>query len=149
MRDQILLADLTWTGNRFERDWEVHIDSTGRISRVRRADPPSSDAIRLEGRALLPGMIYAHSHAFQRALRNRPERFDTGTGTFWTWRDTMYRLVEELDLNSLYDTSRQCFREMLQAGVTSVGEFHYLHHAPNEPWKFDEAVLSAAREAPA
>ncbi len=147
MTDQILIADLTWTGTRFERDVEIHVDAQGRIRRVRCVDPSTHGAIRLEGRALLPGMIYAHSHAFQRALRTRPERFDTGTGNFWTWRDTMYRLVAELEPDSFYEISRQCFREMLLAGVTSVGEFHYLHHAPNVPWTFDEAILSAAREA--
>src|SRR5262245_10379049 len=145
MTDQILLADLTWTGSRFDPDVEVHLDSNGRISRVRRADPSTRDVTRLTGQALLPGMIYAHSHAFQRALRHRPERFDSGTGTFWTWRDTMYRLVEELDVDSFYDTCKKCFREMLLAGVTSVGEFHYLHHLPAEAWKFDEAILHAAR----
>lgn len=148
MKDQTLIADLTWTGRRFERDLAVETDDQGRIKRVGPIGPQApDDAIRLKDHALLPGMIYAHSHAFQRALRHRPERFDTGTGTFWSWRDTMYRLVDELDLDSFYETSKQCFREMLLAGVTSVGEFHYLHHAAKEPWKFDEAILSAARDA--
>jgi formiminoglutamate deiminase len=92
-------------------------------------------------------MVYAHSHAFQRALRNRPEQFDTGQGNFWTWRDTMYRLVDELTPDALYETSRQCFAEMLRAGVTSVGEFHYVHHASPGDWVFDDALVAAARDA--
>jgi formimidoylglutamate deiminase len=146
--EQVILADLTWTGRRFERDLAVHIDGTGRISRVGTADAdPSRNTIRLKDQALLPGMVYAHSHAFQRALRHRPERFDAGSGSFWTWRQTMYRLVEELDVDSFYETCRQCFREMLRAGVTTVGEFHYLHHDGRQPWAFDHALLAAARDA--
>ena len=145
---QIFLADLTWTGTRFERDVAVHVDARGVISRVAAAtDEDRGRAVRLANRALLPGMVYAHSHAFQRALRNRPEQFDTGQGNFWTWRDTMYRLVDELTPDALYETSRQCFAEMLRAGVTSVGEFHYVHHASSGDWAFDDALVAAARDA--
>ena len=146
--EQILLADLTWTGSRFERDVAVHVDANGVIARVVPAKHAEEGrTTRLSGRALLPGMVYAHSHAFQRALRNRPERFDTGQGNFWTWRDTMYRLVEGLTPESMYEISRQCFAEMLRAGVTSVGEFHYVHHVGDSDWAFDDALLAAARDA--
>ena len=146
--EQILLADLTWTGTRFERDVAIHVDARGVISHVAPAqDEDRRRAVRLEGRALFPGMVYAHSHAFQRALRNRPERFDTARGNFWTWRATMYRLVEELAPESMYEIARQCFVEMLRAGVTTVGEFHYLHHVSDGDWAFDDAIVAAARDA--
>jgi formimidoylglutamate deiminase len=146
--EQVLLADLTWTGMRFDRDVAVHVNSSGVITRVAPAtDDDRRRATRLASRALLPGMVYAHSHAFQRALRGRPERFDAGQGNFWTWRDTMYRLVDELTADSLYEISRRCFAEMLRAGVTSVGEFHYVHHVGDSDWVFDGAVLAAARDA--
>jgi formimidoylglutamate deiminase len=146
--EQILLADLTWTGGRFARDVAVHVDAGGTIARVAPAgEDDRRRATRLERRALLPGMVYAHSHAFQRELRNRPERFDTGHGSFWTWRDTMYRLVDELTPDSFHDICRRCFAEMLRAGVTTVGEFHYLHHGGAGDWAFDDAILAAARDA--
>jgi formimidoylglutamate deiminase len=92
--------------------------------------------------------VNAHSHAFQRALRTQPQRFDTGAGNFWTWRETMYRLAGSLDVAGFYETSKQCFSEMLAAGITTVGEFHYLHHAgESHHWAFDDAVISAARDA--
>jgi formimidoylglutamate deiminase len=60
----------------------------------------------------------------------------------------MYRLAESLNVDSFYETSKQCFVEMLRAGMTSVGEFHYLHHAGDgRQWAFDDAVVSAARDA--
>jgi formimidoylglutamate deiminase len=147
-REQVILAELTWTGQRFERDVAVHVGPDGTISRVEKHQQGTAPAItRLPRRGLLPGMVYAHSHAFQRALRNRPERFDTGSGNFWTWRDTMYRLVEDLDADAFYETCRRSFHEMLLAGVTSVGEFHYLHHDGGRLWALDDAILAAARDA--
>lgn len=153
IRRQTILADLTWTGARFEPDIAVEIDAQGRIIHVgpiaamgeglRNAE----HVMRLKDHALLPGMIYAHSHAFQRELRNRPERFDTGSGSFWTWRDSMYALVEQLDPDSFYESCTRCFAEMLLAGVTSVGEFHYLRHSRGKSWAFDDAILSSARDA--
>ncbi|MGH7175774.1 MAG: formimidoylglutamate deiminase [Tepidisphaeraceae bacterium] len=144
LRGKTIVADLTWTGLAFERDVSVRVGQDGKIEQVSRDVP--HDAERLEHLALLPGMTCAHSHAFQRALRFRPERFNTGSGNFWTWRETMYRLVDELDEQSVYEISRNTFAEMLRCGVTSVGEFHYVHHG-SAPWSMDAAVLSAARDA--
>ena len=73
-------------------------------------------------------MVNAHSHAFQRGLRGRGETFPTGSGNFWTWREAMYALVGRLDSAELYALSLQGFREMRAAGITTVGEFHYVHH---------------------
>src|SRR5205807_1908635 len=113
------------------------------------AKPQAADQIttELKRHALLPGFVCAHSHAFQRGLRAQAQRFDTGAGNFWTWRETMYRLAESLDVDSLYETSKRCFQEMIRAGMTSVGEFHYLHHADDDcrDWAFDNAIVSAAR----
>jgi formimidoylglutamate deiminase len=99
--------------------------------------------------AHLPGFVNAHSHAVQRGLRGRGERFPAGAGSFWTWREAMYRLVEELDHDALRALTERAFREMLAAGITTVGEFHYLHHAgdgdPAGDWALDRAVIDAAR----
>ena len=71
-----------------------------------------------------------------------------GVGSFWSWRETMYELVESMDETTIYRLSRQAFAEMLAAGITTVGEFHYLHHdASGGGFAFDEVVLRAAADA--
>ena len=80
----------------------------------------------LEG-AVLPGAVNAHSHAFHRVLRSRTHR---GRDSFWSWRDQMYAAAAVLDPETYRGLARAVFAEMLQAGYTAVGEFHYLHHAP-------------------
>lgn len=144
---EILEADWTWTGERFESGIQVHIGRDGRIAEVG-ALGRSPDRL-LRGRALLPGMISAHSHAFQRGLRGRGERFPAGSGNFWTWREAMYGLVGRMDSDELFQLSARTFREMRRSGITCVGEFHYLHHASPEAedWSFDEVVLKAAADA--
>ncbi len=141
-------ADWTWNGESFVSGVRIELDDEGRIAALgttRAADAPVDK--RLSGRALLPGFVNAHSHAFQRALRGHGERFPRGAGSFWTWREAMYGLVERLDLDSVHEISRLAFHEMLRAGITQVGEFHYVHHLQHEDWLLDEAVLDAAREA--
>ena len=97
----------------------------------------------------LPGLANAHSHAFQRAFRGKTE---VGRGTFWTWRERMYEAASRLDPDSYLALARATFGEMALAGVTSVGEFHYVHHAPDgtpysDPNAMGGAVIAAAREA--
>ena len=74
----------------------------------------------------LPGLANAHSHAFHRALRGARAG---GGDTFWTWRERMYAVAERLDPEQLLHLARAVYAEMALAGVTCVGEFHYLHHA--------------------
>lgn len=111
---------------------------------------PAAGVERLPRRALLPGFVNAHSHAFQRGLRGRGERYPAGAGSFWSWREEMYALVGALDRERLFDLSLAAFREMRAAGITAVGEFHYLHHddAGAADFAFDEVVLAAAAAAP-
>ncbi len=77
---------------------------------------------------VVPGIASAHSHAFQRALRGRTQRGRRSGGSFWSWRGLMYSLAARIGPEHLYDLSRYAFVELASAGVTSVGEFHYLHH---------------------
>ena len=96
----------------------------------------------------IPGLANAHSHAFQRALRGRAQ----GPGSFWTWREQMYALAETIDPDGLHRLARATFAEMALAGITVVGEFHYLHHAPGgapyaDPNELGRAVIAAAAEA--
>ena len=142
----VVEADLTWTGEGFQSQIQVAIDPDGRIEAVGRLGRPVDR--RLESRALLPGLVSAHSHAFQRGLRGRGERFPEGAGSFWTWREAMYGLVECLDPERFRALCLESFREMRDAGITAVGEFHYLHHAASgEDYAFDRLVLEAAAEA--
>jgi len=106
----------------------------------------------LRGRALLPGMVAAHSHAFQRAIRGRTEHRTSGRDDFWTWREAMYRAAERLGPDDLFHVSKFCFLEMARAGITAVGEFHYLHRDANgKPYadanELDLSVARAAQEA--
>jgi formimidoylglutamate deiminase len=142
----IVRADLTWTGERFARDLQVRVDGRGRIEAVEAA-AGRADRF-LANRALLPGFVNAHSHAFQRGLRGRGERFPAGEGSFWTWREEMYRLVGDLSPAAFRDVTERAFREMRAAGITTVGEFHYLHHAgEDDDYELDGIVLDAAAAA--
>ncbi len=140
----IIQPELTWTGTRFERGMQITIDD-GRIGAV---GPATDAADPWPKRAVLPGLVNTHSHAFQRGLRGLGERFPRGGGSFWSWRDTMYELVESMEETTIYDLSRQAFTEMLAAGITTVGEFHYVHHdASGRGYAFDEVVVRAAADA--
>ena len=143
---QVIEADLTWVDGRFLPGVKIAVGANGRIEAVGSSD--ATESLRLKDRAILPGMIDAHSHAFQRGLRGHGERFPHGAGSFWTWRDAMYELVEQMDEQKIYALSKQAFAEMLAAGITTVGEFHYLHHDKRcEGYAFDEIVLKAAADA--
>jgi formimidoylglutamate deiminase len=143
---QVIEADLTWTGAAFEPQVRIAVDERGRIAEIGRLT--TEPTLRLSRRALLPGFVNVHSHAFQRGLRGQGERFPAGAGSFWTWREAMYRLVAELDAPAFRRLCAQTFREMLDAGITTVGEFHYFHHSAGaQDFAFDELVLHAAVEA--
>jgi formiminoglutamate deiminase len=100
----------------------------------------------------LPGLANCHSHAFHRALRARTEGVGERPGSFWTWREEMYRLAAELSPDSCFALAREVYREMVATGITAVGEFHYLHHQPDgtpydDPNEMGRALLAAADEA--
>jgi formimidoylglutamate deiminase len=144
MTVRVIEADLTWTGARFEPGIRIAIDESGRIASAGRLEGAAGE--RLGRRALLPGFVNAHSHGFQRALRGRGERFPRGAGSFWTWREAMYELVASLDVEAARRAYVQAFSEMRDAGITTVAEFHYLHHVGEGPdYGFDRVVLEAAR----
>ncbi len=120
----------------------------GRFSLIESGVDAGPHDERLKG-FVLPGFANAHSHAFHRALRSRTQ---AGSGSFWTWREQMYRAATNLDPDSYHRLARATFAEMVCAGVTTVGEFHYLHHQPDgtayrDPNAMGEAVLAAAADA--
>ena len=119
------------TGDHFQADTAIVCDQAGRILRLTPAKD-AEDAIPLKNRALLPGLINAHSHAFQRVIRGRTEyRTANRNDSFWTWREMMYSAATRLTPEDVYDASRMAFLEMALSGITAVGEFHYLHHGPD------------------
>ncbi|HEY3530226.1 MAG TPA: formimidoylglutamate deiminase [Nocardioides sp.] len=138
-------------GGRFSRV-EVRGPSmtfAGDISAQNVRDPRSTgEAAALPG-LTIPGLANCHSHAFHRALRGRTQR---GRGTFWTWRDQMYDVAARLDPETYLELATVSYREMVAAGITSVGEFHYLHHQPDgtpydDPNEMGHALVEAARRA--
>lgn len=117
------------------------------IEHVQAADTCPAGAVRLPG-LTLPGLANAHSHAFHRALRSRTQ---SGAGSFWTWREQMYALARSLDPDSYHRLARAVYGEMALAGITCVGEFHYLHHGAGgvpyaNPNAMSEALLAAAAD---
>ena len=125
------LPDYIWRGGAFESGLAMFADSSGRITHFSNDAADLARAERLPGRALLPGLVNAHSHSFQRLIRGRAElRSGAEHDTFWTWRQAMYRAANLLSPEDLYHAARMAFLEMLLSGITAVGEFHYLHHDP-------------------
>jgi formiminoglutamate deiminase len=142
-------CELAWLGGDTAEAGVLIDTDGGRIAAVTSGvSAPLSGAVRLEG-VTLPGLANAHSHAFQRALRGRTQH---GTGSFWTWREQMYRAAERIDPDSYLALARATYAEMALAGVTAVGEFHYLHHGPDgtpydDPNAMGHALIQAASEA--
>jgi formiminoglutamate deiminase len=142
-------ADFAWLGGDALAPWVVLEDfGDGRLARVAAGEDPPRGAVHLPG-IVVPGLANAHSHVFHRALRGRVQ---AGTGDFWQWRDRMYALAAVLDPDGLFDLARATYAEMSLAGITIVGEFHYLHHRPDgqpygEPNIMGEALVAAAAEA--
>ena len=145
------LPDLLYTGGRFESGAAMVCNSQGRIIGITRETESAGHVVRLKNRAMLPGLVNTHSHAFQRVIRGRTERRTSEHDSFWTWREMMYSAAMRLEPEEIYDASQMAFLEMALGGVTSVGEFHYLHRAPNgapyaDPNLMAKEVIRAARD---
>ena len=139
-------AEYAWVDGGVVRDVRIDV-ADGRITAVTPDSPPPPGATRLAG-LTLPGFANAHSHAFHRALRGRAQ----GRGTFWSWRERMYALAGRLDPDQYHALARATYAEMALAGVTCVGEFHYLHHPPDgasydDPNEMAHTLVAAAAEA--
>jgi formiminoglutamate deiminase len=141
-------CEYAWLGGEEVTAGVVIVIEGERIVTVRTGAAAPSEAIVLPGYTL-PGLANAHSHAFQRLFRGRTE---VCAGTFWTWREQMYEAAAALDPEGYLGLARATFGEMALAGITAVGEFHYLHHTPDgapyeDPNAMGAAVIVAAREA--
>ena len=138
-------APYAWLGgDRLARDVTIEV-SQGMIAETKVGGFGSPSAVTLSG-VVLPGMVSTHSHAFHRAIRGR-----AAGGDFWAWRTEMYEVAQRLDPASYERLATEVFAEMLRAGITTVGEFHYLHHQPDgTPYAsahaMEKALISAALE---
>ena len=141
-------AEYAWLGDRFVPDVLIEADDSVFTMVTAGVGGPPPGAERLLG-LTLPGLANAHSHAFHRALRGRTQ---AERGSFWTWREQMYQVADRLTPESYLRLARATYAEMALAGITCVGEFHYLHHSPDgtpydEPNIMAEALFMAAEQA--
>lgn len=148
-----LLPDLSFVDGALQPGVGVALTPEGTIGAIG-APPDGARVTKLPGRALLPGFVNAHSHSFQRAIRGRTEFRQPGQAQddFWTWRSQMYAAAEALEPGDVEALAYACFVEMALSGITTVGEFHYLHHPrgggtyadPDElAWRIVEAAKRA------
>ena len=143
--------ELLYSDGRFIEHGEVVVGEDGCvIGATKGLDLSAAKIVKLPGKALLPGFVNAHSHAFQRLIRGKSESRAVSGRDFWSWRGTMYHAASRLDPQQVYDVARMAFLEMVLAGTTTVGEFHYLHNAPDgrpydDPNVLSKQVIAAAQ----
>ncbi|MBI4539636.1 MAG: formimidoylglutamate deiminase [Gemmatimonadetes bacterium] len=147
-----LQPDFVYLGGRFLPERAVRY-AGGQIEAVVPVEEAGPVDERLEGRAIMPGFVNAHSHAFQRLLRGSTQwrPISGGDSSFWSWRASMYALAGVLSPEDLYSATRMAFLEMMLAGFTAVGEFHYLRNQEDgtpydDPNELAHRVLAAAHD---
>jgi len=127
------------------------VADNGEVLDIAEAPPASPcDIVDLPRKVLLPGFVNAHSHSFHRLVRGKAESRECAGRDFWSWREMMYRVAAYLNPEDIYDVARIAFLEMLLAGTTTVGEFHYLHKAPDgntfaDPNLMSKRIIDAAK----
>ncbi|MFG6468817.1 formimidoylglutamate deiminase [Roseateles sp. BYS87W] len=121
-------APLAWVGGRWARDVLLVADAQGHWAEITPGVPQPAEAERLGG-PVIPSLVNAHSHAFQRAFVGLAERREAGQDDFWSWRDRMYALALRISPEQLRAVATQLYAELLRGGYTQVCEFHYVHHA--------------------
>jgi formimidoylglutamate deiminase len=148
---RLLWAPAAWIGGRWREDVLLEVGADGHWLRVSPGEVPPATAERLAGPAL-PGLVDAHSHAFQRAFAGLTERREGADDDFWSWRDRMYRVANAVTPDSLRAIAAHLYLELLRGGYTQVCEFHYLRHAPGgtpyeDPLALSMALADAAADA--
>jgi len=127
--------------------WAVNVrlawNDAGQLTEVRSDASPDAATPRAAG-PLIPGMPNLHSHAFQRAFAGLTEYRAAAQDSFWSWRTLMYRFAARLDPAQVEAIATWLYAEMLEAGYTSVCEFHYVHHQGDGRPYADPATLSLA-----
>jgi formimidoylglutamate deiminase len=140
-------APRAWVNGAWAEQVLLASDAQGRWAEVQIGVAAPDDAQRLAGPAL-PGLVNAHSHAFQRAFVGLAERRDSASDDFWSWRDRMYGVALRITPDQLRAVATHLYAELLAGGYTHTCEFHYLHHAQDgEPYADEAAMCSALAEA--
>ncbi|GAB0112923.1 formimidoylglutamate deiminase [Acidisoma sp. C75] len=137
-----LFASTALLPSGWARDVRIDIAEDGTITAVEPGASPLGDRVERLGGPLLPGMGNVHSHTFQRAMAGLAEKRRDPADSFWTWRETMYRAAHSVGPEELSAIARHLFIEMLKAGYTSLGEFHYLHNDPKGVAYADPAEMA-------
>ena len=140
---QRLWAPQAWVDGRWQPRVQMSVGTDGRFERITVDVPAAADATVLSG-PVLPGLVNAHCHAFQRAFAGLAERREAAQDDFWTWRDRMYAVALRITPDQLRAVATQLYTELLQGGYTHVCEFHYLHHAPDGARYANRAEMSLA-----
>ena len=144
------LAPQAWVQGTWAKDVLLEAGTDGQWSRItpHAADTDIADAVRLSG-PVLPGLVNAHSHAFQRGIAGLTERSGGQADNFWSWRDRMYRMANRITPDQLEAIAAFLYAELLRSGYTQVCEFHYVHNgiggAPADPLEMSMALVRAAR----
>jgi formimidoylglutamate deiminase len=151
-RETLLWTALAWTPEGWRAHVLLRIDDAGRWSEVVPDVVRPPDGARTVRGPLLPGLVDAHSHAFQRAFAGRAERRETDRDDFWSWRDRMYRVALRISPDQLRAVAAQLYVELLRGGYTHVCEFHYLQHdldgrPYDDPLEMSWALADAAADA--
>ena len=147
---QILWAPWAWLPEGWQADVLLSVDAQGRWAAVQAGQPCPPGAQRLAA-PVLPGLVDAHSHAFQRAFAGLAEQRTRAEDDFWSWRDRMYRVAGRVGPAELRTIARQLYGELLRGGYTQVCEFHYLQHQPDgtpydDPLALSRALIDAAAD---
>ncbi len=129
------------------RNVSIHVGDDGLVQAVEADTEPAADATREA--VAVPGTANVHSHAFQRGMAGLAERAGGSDDSFWTWREVMYHFLDRLSPEDVEAIACQLYAEMLEAGFTAVGEFHYLHndvdgHSYADPAELAERIVAAA-----
>ena len=152
MPEQLLWAERAWIAGGWKQSVLLAVDRQGCWAGMDTgvATPPPGARV-LPG-PVLPGMVDAHSHAFQRAFAGLSERRDSDADDFWSWRDRMYRVALRITPEQMQAVAAHLYVELLRGGYTQVCEFHYLHHDPQgqayqDPARMVWALADAAQQA--
>lgn len=152
MPEQILWAERAWITGRWQESVLLTVDKQGCWAGIEAGVTTPPAGARVLPGPVLPGMVNAHSHAFQRAFAGLSERRDSDADDFWSWRDRMYRVALRITPEQMQAVAAHLYVELLRGGYTQVCEFHYLHHDPQgqaylDPARMVWALADAAHQA--
>jgi formimidoylglutamate deiminase len=143
MSERRFWAPQAWLDGRWQGQVLMHVTDVGEWERFEAGHAAPEGATLLDG-PVIPSLVDAHSHAFQRAFAGLAERREAGDDDFWSWRERMYGLALKIRPDQLQAIAAQLYLELLKGGYTQVCEFHYLQHREDGQPYGDELAMSWA-----